>query len=100
MHELYEDLEIEVTEKPTSISLVTRLRHRAKDPDGKRYGYYPSHVDMLYEAADEIERLQEIVRCNKPTTLLKEIWKHQPVYLFEAISDVTSHEGADTESRP
>ena len=92
VNEIYEDLEVEVTEKPITTGLVTRLRNRAKDPDGKRYGLYPSHVDMLLEAADEVERLQEIVRSNKPVKLLKEIWKHQPVYLFEAIADHQSKE--------
>ena len=44
--------------------------------------------EMLHDAANEIERLQAIVRSNDPVVLLKEIWKHhQPVYLFEAIAD-------------
>jgi len=47
VNELYEDLEVEVTEKPITTGLVTRLRNRAKDTNGKRYGLYPSHVDML-----------------------------------------------------
>jgi hypothetical protein len=47
---------------------------------------------VLHEAADEIERLQKLIGSNDPVALLKELLKHQPVYLFEAIADATQKE--------
>ena len=88
-HDIFSELELDVTEKPVFINLVAQLRKKAEDLEGKKS---QSQIDLLYEAADEIERLQAIVRSNKPVTLLKEIWKHQPVYLFEAIADHQSQE--------
>ena len=80
-----EPLEREVTEKSTiTIKLTTRLRNSARRAAENDW----PHCNVLHEAADEIERLQAIVRSNDPATLLKEIWRHhQPVYLFEAIAD-------------
>ncbi|MBA3006685.1 MAG: hypothetical protein KJ900_05215 [Proteobacteria bacterium] len=77
-----EPLEMEIPEPTITIKLTTRLRCSATKE------YHPSHCEMLHDAANEIERLQAIVRSNDPVVLLKEMWKHhQPVYLFEAIAD-------------
>ena len=85
-----EPLEMEVTEKSTiTIKLTTRLRTCARRADENNW----PHCNVLHEAADEIERLQKLTGRNDPVALLKEIWKHQPVYLFEAIADATQKEG-------
>jgi hypothetical protein len=84
-----EPLEREVTEKTTiTIKLTTRLRNRARktDEDSLLLCF------LLNDAADEIERLQEMIGSNDPVAMLKELWKHQPVYLFEAIVDATQNE--------
>lgn len=54
---------------------------------------------LLHEAADEIERLQKVLQSNDPVTLLKAIWKRQPVYLFEAIADAQSKTAISMEER-
>ena len=54
---------------------------------------------LLLEAADEIERLQRALQSHDPVTLLKAIWERQPVYLFEAISDVQSTTAISMEER-
>ncbi len=82
-----EPLEMEVTEKTTiTIKLTTRLRTCAKRADENNW----PHCNVLHEAADEIERLHKLIGSNDPVSLLQEIWKHQPVYLFEAIADHTN----------
>lgn len=84
-----EPLEKKVAEPTITIKLTTRLRCSATRD------FRPSHCELLHDAANEIERLQEIVRNNDPVAILKEIWRHQPVYLFEAIADARkeqSHE--------
>jgi hypothetical protein len=84
-----EPLEMEVTEKSTiTIKLTTRLRNRARKTDEDSLPL----CFLLNDAADEIERLQNMIGGNDPVTLLKELWKHQPVYLFEAIADATQEE--------
>ncbi|TKB12310.1 hypothetical protein [Desulforhopalus sp. IMCC35007] len=84
-----EPLEVDVTEKPIRIELPAQLRAYADTADTG--GTCPwSLREMLRQAATEIERLQRIVKGNDPVALLREIWKHhQPVYLFETISDQT-----------
>jgi len=54
---------------------------------------------LLHEAADEIEKLQRALQSNDPVTLLKVIWEHQPVYLFEAISDAQSKTAISLEKK-
>jgi hypothetical protein len=76
-----EPIEMEVSEPAITIKLTTRLRCSAMRDS------HPSHCELLHDAANEIERLQEIVRNNDPVAILQEIWRHQPVYLFEAIAD-------------
>ncbi|GAB6193935.1 hypothetical protein [Desulfocastanea catecholica] len=91
-------LEVDVTEKPIRIELPAQLRAYADTADNG--GTCPwSLREMLRQAATEIERLQRIVKGNDPVALLREIWKHhQPVYLFETISDPTDHtEQTDTQ---
>jgi len=84
-----EPLEREVTEKSTiTIKLTTRLRSSARMAAENHWPY----CNVLHEAADEIERLQEMIESNDPVAMLKELWKHQPVYLFEAIVDATQNE--------
>lgn len=83
-HDIFTDPEIEITEKPVIISLVTQLKEKAETMDTPKH---LSVIDLLNQAANEIERLQGIIRENKPKALLKEIWKYQPVYLTEAIED-------------
>ena len=81
-----EPLEREVTEKSTiTIKLTTRLRNSARRAAENDWPHY----NVLHEAADEIERLQKLIESNDPVALLKELLKHQPVYLFEAIADHT-----------
>jgi hypothetical protein len=80
---MIEPLEMVISEKPVIISLSTRLRNRSKGIVDE----FSSTNELLEEAADEIDRLRAIIHKTNPVTVLKEIWKHQPVYLFEAITD-------------
>jgi len=85
-------LEVDITEKPIRIELPAQLRAYADTADtANTADNCPwSLREMLRQAATEIERLQRIVKGNDPVALLREIWKHhQPVYLFETISDPT-----------
>lgn len=81
-----EPLEIDMTEKPVRIGLGTQLREHADVADNCRWPF----GELLRQAATEIERLQGIIQSNDPVALIKEIWNHQPVYLFEAIADATT----------
>ena len=84
-----EPLEIDVSEKPKTVSLSTRLRNKSM---GVVDDFY-STTELLEEAANEIDRLRALIHSNDPVLILKEIWKHhQPVYLFEAIQDVLQEE--------
>jgi hypothetical protein len=81
---MIEPLEMVISEKPVIISLSTRLRNRSKGIVDE----FSSTNELLVEAADEIDRLRAIIHKTSPVSVLKEIWKHhQPVYLFEAITD-------------
>ena len=88
-------LEVDVTEKPIRIELPAQLRAYADTADTANTANTADNCpwslrEMLRQAATEIERLQRIVKGNDPVALLREIWKHhQPVYLFETISDPT-----------
>ena len=81
-----EPLEVDITPKPIRIELPAQLRKHA---DAADHCPWPLR-EILRQAATEIERLQRIVKGNDPVALLREIWKyHQPVYLFETITDHT-----------
>ena len=79
----------------TAKNMAVRLRAHADAADTCDW---PFGV-LLHEAADEIERLQRALQSHDPVTLLKAIWERQPVYLFEAISDVQSTTAISMEER-
>ncbi len=85
---MIEPLEVDITAKPIKIELATQLREHADLADNCSWPF----GELLRQAASEIERLHRIVGRNEPVALLQEIWKHQPVYLFEAIADATQKE--------
>ena len=79
----------------TAKNIAERLRAHADAADTCAW---PFGV-LLHEAANEIERLQRVLQSNDPVTLLKAIWKRQPVYLFEAISDAQSKPAISMEKK-